>query len=98
MFILLGSTRTLIVTAFGEVGLRLVILVLLLMVFVAWPGGIRLAWGQAAAAQPSLSFISNLLILQIKEDEKRVPAQVIVRNDSARSADLRFSAVVRDSN
>lgn len=99
MFVLFASTRTLFDRGIVVISSRLLALTLLLVVvLVAWPQSTDAAWGQKANAQSSLSFLGDPLELQIKEDEKEIPAQVIVRNDSAQSTDLRFSAVLRDSN
>jgi uncharacterized membrane protein YphA (DoxX/SURF4 family) len=80
------------------VSVRLAAIVLLLIVLVGWLGSTRPAWGQGTEAQSSLNILGDPLELQIKEDEKEIPAQVVVRNESARSTDISFSAVIRDSN
>ena len=99
MFARFGSTRTLIRKGIVVVGLRFVALALLLVaLLISGSASTRAAWGQEARPQPSLSFVGGPLELQIKDDEQEIPAQVIVRNDSARSIDLRFSTVLRDSN
>jgi hypothetical protein len=71
---------------------------LLVAVLVVWPASTRAAWSQKANPQVSLSFLGDQLDMQIKKDEKVIPAQVIVRNDSDQPTDLTFSAVLRDSN
>jgi hypothetical protein len=97
MFAFSNGARTLMSRESVEPGLRFVALAFVLVALIGWPGSIRPAWGQEAKAQSSLNLIGDPLELQIKKDEEELPAQVIVRNDSARSTDLRFSAVLRDN-
>lgn len=80
------------------VTLRLATIVLLLAVLGIWLGSFLPAWAQGTETQSSLNILGDPLELQIKEDEEDIPAQVVVRNESARSTEVSFSAVIRDSN
>jgi hypothetical protein len=42
--------------------------------------------------------LGDPLDLQIKDDEEKIPAQVVVQNESSQTTEVSFSAVIRDSN